>query len=273
MSNDKKTNNNKQLSFKKIKHLYEVENKSWAEIAEYYNTYANKILRFVQKNSDEENTIVQKTRSEVQSQSLKKGRRKHPTQGKKRPEEVKRAIGTKQSKNWTNLSNDEKERRSEMARDAWDSKTDEEKENMRQAAIQGVLKASKEGSKFEIFVQENLLKDGYTVEPHKEDLIAIEKLHIDAFLPDYGIAIEIDGPAHFLPIWGDEKLHNHEKKDLHKNSILLRSGFTVLRVKCMTKNVSKTKMIEAYEKIKKEIEDIKNNPKQKHNELIEIEVQ
>ena len=268
MSNDKK-----ELSFKKIKQLYEDENKSWAEIAEYYDTYTNKILRFVKRNTDEKNIITPKTMSEVQSQSLKKGRRKHPTKGKKRSEGVKRAIGTKQSQNWGNLSEDEKERRADMARDAWDNKTEEEKENMRQSAIQGVLKASKEGSKFEIFVQENLLADGYTVEPHKDDLIAFDKVHIDAFLPDYGIAVEIDGPAHFLPIWGDEKLHNHQKKDLHKNSILLRSGFTVLRVKCLTKNVSKTKMIEAYEKIKKEIEDIKNNPKQKHNELIEIEVQ
>lgn len=257
-----------ELDYKVIKEMYEDRKMSWAEIAKHYDTYVNKIVRFVKKNGG----VEKRTMSEAQSLSITEGRRVHPTKGKKRPENVKTAIGQKQSDIWKNATEAQKQKRSDLAKEAWSNKTPEEILSMRENAIQAVLKASKHGSKFERYVQESLLRDGYTIEAHKEDLIATDKVHIDAFLPELGIAIEIDGPAHFLPIWGEDKLHKHEAKDLHKNSVLMRNGFTVLRVKCYTKSVSQTKMMEAYNKIKEEIENIKNNPQTKHNQLIEIEV-
>jgi very-short-patch-repair endonuclease len=258
-----------ELNIDDIKNMYEKQKMSWAQIAEHYDTYVNKIIRFVKRNG----SVEARSMSEAQSLSLKKGRRKHPTKGQKRPESVKNAIGEKQSHHWKNASVTERKHRSDVAKELWSNKSAEEVANMRENAIQAVLKASKEGSKFENYVCENLIKDGYSVETHKEDLIPVEKVHIDAFLPELGIAIEIDGPAHFLPIWGQDKLDKHIAKDTHKNSILLGYKFTVLRVKCLTKNISKTKMSDAYKKVVEEIENIKNNPGIKNAQLIEIEVQ
>jgi hypothetical protein len=87
------------------------------------------------------------------------------------------------------------------------------------------------------------------------------------------LAIEIDGPAPFLPIWGEDKLLKHQQKDQKKNALLLYMKFTVLRVKCLTKTISKIKMEKSYGEIRKAIEDVKANPQTLHNTTIEITVQ
>ena len=69
-------------------------------------------------------------------------------------------------------------------------------------------------------------------------MIPNENLEVDLFLPKLSTAIEIDGPAHFLPIWGEKNLQRHIRSDAHKSGLLLRAGFVIIRVKHVTKNVS-----------------------------------
>lgn len=258
-----------ELDFSTIKEMYEVKQLSWEQIADHYETYPNKIIRFVKRNGG----VAQRTKSEAQKNSLAKGVRPHPTKGKKRSAEIKSAIANKQANNWENLTDEERQHRSDVAKENWKNKSAEEIVVLRDKAIKGVLQASKTGSKFENFVYDNLMKDGYIVQAHKEDLIDKEKVHIDLFLPELSLAIEIDGPAHFLPIWGEDKLTKHQQKDQYKNALLLHMKFTVLRVKCLTKTISNIKMVRAYAEIKKTIEEIKADPQNKNNTTIEITVQ
>lgn len=257
------------LNYDEIKRMYEVNKWSWEQIAKAFDTYPNRIIRFVKKNGG----VEKRSKSEAQSLSIKNGVRPHPTKGKKRSDEVKAAIANKQSENWSNLTDEERQRRSDIAKENWDKKSPEEIVVMRDKAVKGVLEASKSGSKFENYVLARLQNDGYIVEAHKEDLIDQEKVHIDLFLPELSLAIEIDGPAHFLPIWGEDKLLKHQQKDQRKNALLLYMKFTVLRVKCLTKTISKIKMEKSYEEIRKAIEDVKANPQTLHNTTIEITVQ
>ena len=45
--------------------------------------------------------------------------------------------------------------------------------------------------------------------------------------------IEIDGPSHFLPIWGEQRLQKQINADLRKSGSLLSKGFVVIRVKTL----------------------------------------
>jgi len=76
-----------------------------------------------------------------------------------------------------------------------------------------------------------LTEAGIKVEFHKEHLLLNENLHIDLFLPEINVAIEVDGPSHFEPIWGEEALERTQKSDRQKNGLILNSGFVLIRVK------------------------------------------
>ena len=69
--------------------------------------------------------------------------------------------------------------------------------------------------------------------PLRRGLIPVEKLEIDLYIPSLKTIIEVDGPSHFLPIWGDEKLQKQINADLRKNGSLLSKGFVVIRVKSL----------------------------------------
>lgn len=212
---------------------YVSENKSTYEIAEELHTYPNKVRRALKVLG-----ISLKTKSEAQSVALKQGRHKHPTRGKKRSDVDKVNISEGMSKYWVDMNDEERDRRVSLAKDQWAAMTDEERENMKRAAIEAVRRAGKEGSKLEKFLRQSLTDGGYDVIFHKKGLIPNENLEIDLFIPKLRTAIEIDGPAHFLPIWGEKNLQRHIRADAHKSGLLLRSGFVIVRIKHTTKNVS-----------------------------------
>ena len=64
-------------------------------------------------------------------------------------------------------------------------------------------------------------------------LIPAEKLEIDLYIPRLKTIIEVDGPSHFLPIWGEEKLQKQVNADLRKSGVLLSKGYVVIRVKSL----------------------------------------
>jgi very-short-patch-repair endonuclease len=75
-----------------------------------------------------------------------------------------------------------------------------------------------------------LLKNGYKVEFHKERLVRNERLQIDMILPEHNIAIEIDGPSHIRPVWGEENFERNKRSDDQKTGLLLGLGFTLIRL-------------------------------------------
>lgn len=133
-------------------------------------------------------------------------------------------------------------------------------------ANQAVRQSSKKGSKLEHFLLENLIADGYKVEFHKEQLLANTKLQIDLFLPTMSIAIEVDGPSHFLPVWGQDTLAKNQKYDKKKTGLIIGKGLKLIRIK-QIHDFSKSRAALVYEQLTQAITAIQNS----NNRSIEIE--
>jgi hypothetical protein len=81
-----------------------------------------------------------------------------------------------------------------------------------------------------------LIEEGYRVDKHKEHLLQNEKFHIDLYVRDCRAAIEIDGPMHFEPIRGEEKLQKRIAADTQKNGLILSSDMVLIRVKLIKRD-------------------------------------
>lgn len=217
---------------------------SFAEIAESYGTYPNKLRRDAIKFN-----IPIRNKSEAQKVALKEGRHSHPTLGKQRSEEEKQKIGLGVMESWDNLSNKELERRKQIARDNWEKLDPNEQQEILKKANSAVRQSSSLGSKMELYLLERLLSDGYKVDFHKEQILLNTKLQIDLFLPKMDVAIEVDGPSHFEPVWGQDALQKNKKYDTKKNGIILGRGITLIRIK-QTKDFSKSRASIIYNQLK-----------------------
>lgn len=232
-------------------HKYYVEeNKSFQEIAEMYNTYANKVRRDAKKAG-----IKIRTKSEAQKLALETGKHKHPTKGTKRSEETKEKIGISVMNSWENMSESELKRRSVMARDNWEKLSDDEKQDRFNKANQAVRETGKTGSKLEKYLHQYLIQEGYRVQRHVQNILNT-KLHVDLFLPQDNIVIEVDGPSHFEPVWGEVALERAQRYDNKKDGLLLGKGLRIIRIK-QTKDFSKSRASIISQRLEKTIQDIK----------------
>tara|TARA_R100001509_G_scaffold15618_1_gene7918 strand:- start:503 stop:1276 length:774 start_codon:yes stop_codon:yes gene_type:complete len=210
--------------------LYCKDNKSTYEIAKALNTYPNKIRRTLKKHG-----VELKSKSDAQKLALQNGVANHPTKGKKRTNKEKLSISKSLANHWNNMTEEERKDIASQAKQRWLNMDEEQKEKMRKLASEGIRRAGKEGSKLEKFILERLTKEGYTVDFHNKNLIPNEKLEIDLYIPSLKTIIEIDGPSHFLPIWGEEKLQKQIKADLQKSGRILSMGYAIIRVKVVKK--------------------------------------
>ena len=205
--------------------LYHGKQLSWAAIAEELDTYPNRIRRIANKLG-----VKSRDKSDAQKVALSSGRQIHPTKGKQTSDETKIRISEAQGKVWDSLSEEDREVRSRIGKDAWDSKTDAEKEVFHLKSRKAIHIASKEGSKTERFILEELLAEGFSVQQHKEAILQNERFHIDLYVPECRAAIEIDGAAHFEPVYGEERLNRRMAADIQKNGLILSSGMVLIRV-------------------------------------------
>ena len=247
--------------------LYEEEGMSTYEIAERANTYPNKIRRILKKHG-----ISLKSRSDAQKNALHSGRAKHPTDGKIRTKEERIKISTSVHDYWSSMSKKERKKRSEDARDRWYSMPEEERRRISKMAIEAIQRAGKEGSKLEKYIMEELTLAGHYVDFHRKNLIPNENLEIDLYIPDLKAIIEVDGPSHFLPIWGAEKLQKQIKADSHKTGLILSKGFVIIRVKSITDFVSLSSKESLVQTVKAILENIKEEFPPKSKRFIEIEL-
>lgn len=255
------------MSDQKIIEMYTKRKMSTYEIAKELNTYPNKIRRLLIKHGVELND-----KSTAQKLALEKGIANIPTKGKTRTREEKLKISQSLKNNWDNIDDSEYEKRVNLARDRWTKLSQTQRSKMNEAAIQAIQKAGKEGSKLEKFIRNELSRYGYKVESHKKNLIPNHNLEIDMYFPEVRAIIEIDGPSHFLPIWGEEKLKKQIKADADKTGLILSRGLAIIRVKNLSDSLSlasqeklKCRLIELLDKMKK------NFPKESER-YIEIEV-
>lgn len=238
-----------------LEQQYITNKRSIGDIAAEHDTYANKIRRELIHYG-----IHIRDKADAQSIAITSGRHKHPTKGTNRSDDVKSRIGKNVSVAWENTSVAEKARRSGLAKEQWDSMSAEEKQSFRTKAARAVRESSQIGSKMERFLFAKFRSLGIVVEAHKNDLIPYTKLVADLYFPYYNTVVEIDGPAHYLDIWGEDALMRQQKDDMTKNGILTSRGFVVLRVKVIKKNISKTFQEEVFTKLFATLEEIMLSP-------------
>lgn len=232
------------MNTQKILQMYTEQNKSTYEIAEHFKTYPNKIRRILIKQG-----VELKTKSEAQKNAIERGIASHPTSGKQRTMEEKIKISSSLQKYWDNMSEEDYNQKINQSRERWNNMSESERTNMMDAAIKGIQLAGKEGSKLEKFLYSELTSAGYKIEFHKKQLIQNENLEIDMYVPRLKTIIEIDGPSHFLPIWGEEKLQKQIKADAHKTGLILSKGMVIIRVK----NISDAQSLASKEKLRLDI--------------------
>jgi very-short-patch-repair endonuclease len=243
---------------------YEHKKKSFADIAKEVDTYANKLRRDAIKYR-----VKIRDKSEAQKNAILSGKIDHPTKGKLRSDKTKQKIGMSVMNSWDNLTAAELTKRKDKARENWEKLSDEEKQNMLHEANLAVRKTSKVGSKLEKFLLNKLLEDGYHVEFHKEQTLLNTKLQIDLFLPKLNIAIEVDGPSHFEPVWGEQSLSRNKNYDNKKTGIILGKGWVLIRIK-QVKDFSKSRAIVMYDKLKESIQDISKVFPESDNRIINL---
>jgi very-short-patch-repair endonuclease len=133
-----------------------------------------------------------------------------------------------------------------------------------------VRESSKTGSKLENFLLYKLLECDYKVDFHKEQILSNTRLQIDLFLPTMSVAIEVDGPSHFEPVWGEDVLKKNQKYDTKKNGLILGKELVLIRIK-QTKDYSDTRARILLEKLLDELRTIKNKFPDRDKRYIEIE--
>lgn len=253
--------------------MYVNQNCSTYVIAKKYNTYPNKIRRMLIKNG-----VELDDKSTAQKKALVSGRSKHPTEGIKRSNDVKIKISEGVHGHWQNLTDTERELRAEKARQQWNEMSEADRKALRDAAALAVREASKNGSKMERFLLDKLTLEGYNILFHKKGLIPNNELEIDLFVPKLKVAIEIDGPAHFLPIWGKSEvqkqqiLQKHINADARKTGLLLAMGFVVIRVKHLTKSLSEKHKRDVLDTVLEALDKISKKFPPKTKRYIELEV-
>lgn len=212
---------------KKVINLYNEKNQSTYQIAKALETYPNKVRRTLIKHGYE-----LKDKSAAQKAALESGRSSHPTAGKTRTDAEKIAISQSLVNYWEELSDKERAKRVSQAKDNWEKMSAKQKENMRSKGIAAIRNAAKEGSKMERWVKERVEDAGFSVRMHVV-IIPAENLEIDLYIPELKTIIEVDGPSHFLPIWGEDKLQKQVNADLRKSGALLSKGYAVIRLKTL----------------------------------------
>jgi very-short-patch-repair endonuclease len=249
---------------KQVIELYNEKHQSTYEIAKQLDTYPNKIRRTLLKHGYE-----LKDRSSAQKVALEQGRSTHPTAGKKRTVEERVSISQSLVDYWDKMSDKERSKRIKVAKANWKKMSARQKELMRAKGIAAIREAASSGSKLEKFFQKRIEEAGYNVEPHKL-LIPAENLEIDLYIPRLKTIIEVDGPSHFLPIWGDEKLQKQVNADLRKSGVMLSKGYAVIRVKSLGQE-SLAKREQLIEQVLTHISEIDRKFPPRSKRFIEVE--
>lgn len=246
---DLSENNRKEI----LQKYYIEQQKSFDEISEMYGTYPNKLRRDAKKFN-----IPTRNRSQAQKNAIKSGRSSHPTEGKTRSEETKEKIGMSLLNTWQNMDEQKLKQISEKQKKIWQNKSEEEKLNLKKAANQAIRVSSRIGSKLEKFLLQGLLEKGIDTKFHYEQMLVNTKLQIDLFVPTINLAIEVDGPSHFDPVWGDATLAKTKTYDNKKQGLILGKGMLLVRIKQkMDFSVSRSKLI--LEKLLNLIQEIKDD--------------
>lgn len=202
-------------------------------------------------------------KSESMELAIKEGRAKSPNApGSTRSEEVKNKIAESVLNVWEKKSDEELQELSKSRKEAWAKKPESEKKEFFSKALAGVREASVNGSKLERYFVEALESQGFKVSVHGK-FLKNENLEADIFLPEHGIVIEVDGPSHVLPIWGEEKFQSTVKSDNEKNGLVVSHGMCIIRVQHTIKTPRKRDYINMCQQLIETVNKIVDNKPEK----------
>jgi very-short-patch-repair endonuclease len=248
----------------KILDMYQKQRWSTYQIAEKLKTYPNKVRRVLTKYG-----INLRNSKDAQKNALKNGRAIHPTAGNSMSKITKQKISETQGQVWDALNKKQKEYRSQIGKDAWAQKSEQEKAAFIAQAQEAIRKSSRVGSKLEHFLLSELGKQNLRVEFHKEHWLQNQNLQVDLYLPECRTAIEVDGPSHFKPVWGPENLAKNIKADQQKTGLILNSGLVMIRIK-QDQSLTQRYMRNTLDKLLSLLEKIKQDYPKENERYFEI---
>jgi very-short-patch-repair endonuclease len=217
----------------KIIQLYVNEKLSINKVSEQTGISEGIVKRYLKKMG------LTRTKGEAQAIALEQGRSSHPTEGKKATETTKAKMSTAMRKAWVDLPQEEKDKRAEQSSVRWQNMDAQTKANILSKAAQKVRETSKNGSKLEKYIVEKLQDNGYYVLQHVKHTFSSSELEMDMMLPAEKIVIEIDGPSHFLPLYGEEVLQKRQAADARKSGMIINEGWKMVRVCYKIQNTTK----------------------------------
>lgn len=220
-------------------------------IAKYFSTTPSKTRSVLKKAG-----VKFRDKSEAQKLNLKE--KPHPRQGTKLSEKTKDLISGSVHEAWKNIDPEVREQIREQKREAWYEKDPEAIAEMHKKSHEKLLETTKTGSKFENFISETLIEAGHDVLLHKKGALINANLELDIYVRDLKLAIEIDGPVHYLPIFGEERLEKTRLSDADKNGLLISHGVYVLRIRCDYSKLSRHLKKTMKQKLLNHIEKVKN---------------
>lgn len=182
----------------------------------------------------------------------------HPSKDKPKSRETKKKLSLSCRKRYRD--NELRKEMSKRAKAKWDGMTEEEKKSFRKRGLEAHQQALHNGSRFEHYLYELLLENNFKVIMHAQKTIHNERMHIDLFLPGELVAIEVDGPSHFFPIYGQKSLNRSIQSDRKKNELLLNEGYAVIRIATLDKKTTRASVYECGEQLVKLIRNLESAP-------------
>lgn len=179
----------------------------------------------------------------------------HPTKGRHRTEDEKIKMGAALSKGWKDTSDARKDQIEKQKKRI--AKNPGQMKEMSVKGSEGLRKAAKNGSRLEHYLREKLAENGFVSIQHRDKVLPNERFEFDLFIREMGIIIEVDGPTHFEPVFGDESLNKSLSRDQLKTKLAIEQGYKMVRVK-QFKGHSQHYFREIFNEVLKLILDIKN---------------
>ena len=235
-----------------VRRLYQDEGLSMRKVAAELKVPLATLSRFMKKHG-----ITARNKAQAQKNFLKDS--DHQMKGRKHTDETKKKISKGLGKFWDSLSDDERQALKKEIGSAWKRKWAAMSDNERKTMMEGLAAKAKEaaggGSRLERYIAEELRKRGYVVEERSTNYTAGKSFEVDIALPTQRIAIEVDGPTHFLEIYGKEHLEQQQERDARKDDLVMSGGYSMLRIRDNNGPLSQLRIDKIEQAIKEIIED------------------
>ena len=235
-----------------VRRLYLEEGLSMRAVAKAVGAPLATLSRFMKKCG-----IGARDKAQAQKNYLKDN--DHQMKGRKHSDATKKKISHSLGDFWDSLSDDEREEFKRKIGSAWQRKWAGMSELERKLMMEGLSNRAKEtqgnGSRFERYIAEELRQRGYLVEERSIHYTAGKDFEVDLALPNELIALEVDGPTHFLPIYGQEHLDQKKERDARLDEMINSVGYSVLRIRDNNGALSQLRI----DKIELAIEEIKQD--------------